>query len=283
VLLTESTKCPRINADESQVEVLSWKDVGLKTGTIIGTQDSQTGNDIVRSMLFQLSAAPPANPAAVAVNVAILDALKLKVKVGDSVVIAGGTYIVQNTPFLGLGNQNFVFEVNFGKNYAGDAEDTVDLLKPTFYLTSSGENKKSRQVKDFEIIWKPMCLSIFKYSGAMPLGKYELVCMPHNDSGGSFQTRAIETAQWKGASSVAGIDFNFLVKSCQLFIAQVEGPRVEDQEYYVGLENTRVQMADMTSTNTLTKEAFNVSPTTYGLTIAYQGAIAGSDTRRSVA
>ena len=63
----------------------------------------------------------------------------------------------------------------------------------------------------------------------------------------------------------------------------VEGPRVEDEEYYVGLENTRVQMADMTSTNTLTKEAFNVSSTTYGLTIAYQGAIAGSDTRRSAA
>jgi len=128
-----------------------------------------------------------------------------------------------------------------------------------------------------------MCLSIFKYSGAMPLGKYELVCMPHNDSGGNFQMRAIETAPWKTASSVAGTDFNFKVNSCRLFVAQVEGPRVEDQEYYVGLENTRVQMADMTSTGTLTKEAFNVSPTTYGLTIAYQAAIAGSDTRRSVA
>jgi hypothetical protein len=144
----------------------------------------------------------------------------------------------------------------------------------------------SRRITGFEVIWKPMCLSVFKYAGALPVGKYELICTPHNASGDNYKIRSIEVPQYVQKANIptfgtTATTIKFEVESCRFYAAQVVGERVEDMTYYLDLENTRLQTAQMLNTSSLSKEYFNVSPLTYALTVAYQDIDAGIDSRRS--
>ena len=79
---------------------------------------------------------------------------------------------------------------------------SISFLIDTAIVSSTGQYgmypfvvqrpRKSRRVKQFEIIWRPMCLSIFKYGGALPVGKYTLICTPYNASGNNYQIRSVE-------------------------------------------------------------------------------------------
>ena len=162
---------------------------------------------------------------------------------------------------------------------------TLGATKTGAPLSGSGSfvlkrPEPSRRLNAFEVIWKPMCLSVFKYSGALPVGKYELICTPHNDNGNNLQIRAVETPV-HNITSADQTTYNFTVSDCRFYAAQVVGERVEDMTYYIDLENTRVQMGLIKKTQGLSKDYYDVSPTTYGLTVAYQDVAAGIDTRRS--
>lgn len=139
------------------------------------------------------------------------------------------------------------------------------------------DSTDSRRLTTFEMTWTPP-LSLFKVGHAMPSGKYELVLNPQTSS--AFQMRAIESVgatktPWASPTSLG--DFRFNVVDMYLYTATVEGPRADDITYLLDLEQTRCQSEKIDSDNFAQKN-FDVSPSTYALTVAYQDLRAGNNT-----
>ena len=137
----------------------------------------------------------------------------------------------------------------------------------------------SRRVTSFEMTWTPP-LSLFKIGHALPSGKYELVLNPQTSN--SYQRRAVESIgadhiPWTSSLNSA---FRFNVVDLYLYTAAVDGPRADDITYLLDLEQTRCQSEKIDNTNFQQKN-YDVSPSTYALTVAYQDLRAGNDTRFS--
>jgi len=126
----------------------------------------------------------------------------------------------------------------------------------------------------FEICWTPP-LSIFKIDHALPAGKYELVLNPQSSS--SYQIYAIES---EGVASKGPADYKFQVEDMYLYNKVVDGARADDVTFLLDLESTTCHSEKVDSTN-LQQKNFDVSPSTYALSVAYQDLRAGSDTRIS--
>jgi hypothetical protein len=132
----------------------------------------------------------------------------------------------------------------------------------------------TRQLDGFEMIWVPP-LSIFKVDHALPSGDYELVLNPQTAS--TFQKRAIESLIDKDPNA----DFKFEVVDMFLMVATIDGPRADDITYLLDLEQTRCQMDTIQSLGAFQQRNFDVSPSTYALTAAFQDSRAGNLTQYS--
>ena len=137
---------------------------------------------------------------------------------------------------------------------------------------SSGE--KARKVKEIELIWQPP-LSIFKIGHALPCMKAELILNPQTQS--SYQQTAIQSIL---ANKVAGTDFKFEVKDMYFYCNSVEGPRADDVSYLLDLEQVTCQSDNVPGVS-FAQRNFDVSPSTYALTVAYQDSRVNSDTQFS--
>lgn len=129
----------------------------------------------------------------------------------------------------------------------------------------------SRRVKTFELIWQPP-LSIFDVDQALPAGKYELVLNPQIAS--VYKKRIVESLL---DNKVPVTDYEFAVDNMYLYTATLESSRVDDLTYMIDLNEVRCQTEDAKGTN-LTQKNFDVSPSTYALTCAFQEDSAGSNT-----
>lgn len=221
-----------------------------------------------------------------------VDAINAKLKPGDYIVFNNGDAQVAARCYVSIKNNGIAFldtakvliRCTFGpERSVGVAAPLLTLIDSQFEIRRPAP---SRRISGFEVIWKPMCLSVFKYAGALPVGKYELICTPHNASGNNYKIRSIETPQYVQKANIPAFgttatNIKFEVDSCRFYVAQVVGERVEDMTYYLDLETTRLQTAQMLATTSLAKEYFNVSPLTYALTVAYQSIDAGIDSRYS--
>jgi hypothetical protein len=141
----------------------------------------------------------------------------------------------------------------------------------------------SRRIDEFELIWTPP-LSLFKIGHALPSGKYELVLNPQTIT--SFQKRAIESVLGVASKNPtlpggAVQDFKLDVVDFYLYCATVEGPRADDITYLLDLEQTRCQ-SEKIDNSSFAQKNFDVSPSTYALTAAYQDLRAGENTALSV-
>jgi hypothetical protein len=175
-----------------------------------------------------------------------------------------------------------VVEPNWNANVAATAggAQTLDFARIT---SEPIVGTSSRRVKDFELTWAPP-LSIFKVGHALPGGKYELVLNPQTAT--SFQKRAIESKIGQLSKTgtlpggVAG-DFKLEIVDFYFYCATVEGPRADDITYLLDLEQTRCQSEKIDNVSFAQKN-FDVSPSTYALTVAYQDLRAGENTALSV-
>jgi hypothetical protein len=93
-----------------------------------------------------------------------------------------------------------------------------------------------------------------------------------------YQIQAIESTG--AATKVAGTDFSFSVVQLYLYIHTMEAARVDNLSYYLDLEQTNCQTEKIDNVSFQQKN-FDISPSTYALTVAYQDLRAGSDTRIS--
>jgi hypothetical protein len=146
--------------------------------------------------------------------------------------------------------------------------------------------KAGRRLTNFEITWCPP-LSIFKVGHALPSGKYELVLNPQTAS--VYQKYAVETVLGGGdktpniatpGAATAGSNYIFNVVDMYMYCNTVEGPRADDITYLLDLEQTRCQSESIDTTNFQQKN-FDVSPSSYALTVAYQDLRAGTNTQVS--
>lgn len=136
----------------------------------------------------------------------------------------------------------------------------------------------ARKVSEFELTWTPP-LSLFKVGHAMPSGKYELVLNPQTAS--VYQKSAIESLLGAGDKNYgAAGDFVFTVENMYMYVNTVEGDRCDDITYLLDLEQTRCQ-SDKIDNNSFGQKNWDVSPSTYALTVAYQDLRAGTNTQCS--
>lgn len=150
----------------------------------------------------------------------------------------------------------------------------------TFVRKSDEDCNSSYKREGLELIWQPP-LSIFKINHALPSGKYSLSLTPQNSV--NFQKRAIESLLGDKTPGVLLGNFRFNVVDLFLYIAVVEGPSVTSTSYFMDLQETRCQSEPVRDDGTLQQKSFEVSPSTFALSVAFQDTTAGTVTDRSAA
>ena len=274
-----------ISDDDDMTYITSWNNpsFGIEEKANIQTNRVEAKLDSVgNSAGYTYMTITNINTALTAANAA---AINNTIKGGDHIIFNNGgdlfSCIVHTDPATGnvatLVGTDIQIQCSFGANRVG----TTEQVASQFIVKRPNP---SRRITGFEVIWKPMCLSVFKYSGALPTGRYNLICTPHNASGDNYKIRAIECPTTLITLPTFGekvTDVKFEIDNVRLYVAQVVGERVEDMTYYLDLESTRLSTQDMPITSNLSKEYFNVSPLTYALTVAFQDINAGIDPRHS--
>ena len=178
------------------------------------------------------------------------------------------------------GAGSLVVEPLLNENVGDGEDDFARVVK-----TTNNTAPASRRIREFELTWTPP-LSLFKVGHALPGGKYELVLNPQTAT--SFQKRAIESTFGQGSKEplLPGGEpsltkFKLDIVDFYFYCATVEGPRADDITYLLDLEQTRCQSEKIDNTSFAQKN-FDVSPSTYALTVAYQDLRAGENTALSV-
>lgn len=163
--------------------------------------------------------------------------------------------------------------------YTSDTVAVVAGVLPFSRIRSVAE-KPARALNEFEMTWQPP-LSIFKIGHALPAGKYELVLNPQTAT--QYKKRAIESLLGDKAPTTNNIDndFQFEVVDMYLYTATVDGPRGDDQTYLLDLEETRCQVDSIDGQGGFQQKNFDVSPSTFALTCAFQDTRAGNLTQYS--
>lgn len=163
--------------------------------------------------------------------------------------------------------------LNVDVDFTADGAATNDFAR----VVKTAAGSPSRRVRAFELTWTPDCLSIFKVQEALPAGKFELTMDPQTAN--SYKQRAIESLVTKTPGLTN--DYDFKIVDMYLYVATVESTRIDDISYYLSLDETRCQVKDTFTAGTLTQKHFDVSPSTYALTVALQDEAAGTLTHIS--
>lgn len=204
---------------------------------------------------------------------------------GPGILHKGDVIIMNGAGNFGAGHRYEITNVvnattcnAFVQNAAnpGDVAGEVDAF--TLERIQDFQSNRSPNRNQIEVVWQPP-LSIFKVTHAMPSGKYELVLNPQNSQ--VYMKRAIESLNADKAQGDAAGQFNFIVDDMYLYLAQVEGPVVDDVSYFLNLEEIRCQVENIDNNTSLQQKNFDVSPNSYALTVAFQDQLAGTDTRHS--
>ena len=148
-----------------------------------------------------------------------------------------------------------------GQNGGFVAADSINIAKA-----------KSR----FDVCWKPSCLSIFNYPGAIPGGtKFELELQAESTK---YVGLGIETpfgVQKAGRQSADLVDqpadYQLLVKNVKFYVCTTRGPAVgkEEYQYYINLNEIRTHKRKVQSLG-LTQTSLDVMPSSYALALAFQ-------------
>jgi hypothetical protein len=126
------------------------------------------------------------------------------------------------------------------------------------------DDNASSRVEYYESIWQPP-LSLMKVNHALPSGRYELILNPQTVS--TFKKAAVESL---ASNLTPGVDFDFEIVDMYWMVATVDGPRFDNGTFLLDLENTRCQVDDVSNTGGLQQKNWDVSPSTYALTLAFQ-------------
>jgi hypothetical protein len=119
------------------------------------------------------------------------------------------------------------------------------------------------QQNEVVIQWRPMCLAIFRVEEAIPANaRFRLSAQP-------YSTNLLGNAYESKSDTVKPVDPN--IQNLVFFAAHVQGPRWGDvkDSYMLDLKHITCQ-ARAVSGSGLSSNQFDIPPTTYALSLAYQ-------------
>lgn len=147
------------------------------------------------------------------------------------------------------------------------------------------KDNTSRRATAVEIIWTPP-LSVFELAEGLPAGDFELSMMPQSAS--TYKRTAIQSVGSDKtpntsltATPTVGSDYQFSVVDMFLYTKMIDGPRYDNGTFLLDLDQISCQAEKVSGTN-FAAVGFDVSPSSYALTVAYQDLRTGTDTRVSV-
>lgn len=159
------------------------------------------------------------------------------------------------------------------------------LNDPTISATVISNISNTRNVSDFELTWTP-CLSLFKLKHALPSGQYTLVLNPFPAS--VYQLQAIESRNpvnflqsVPNPAVTIGGNINqvrFNITDMYFYCNVVDGPRADNMSYLLDLNQTTCQQEALKNAS-FAQRNYDISPSTYALTVAFQDGRCNSDTR----
>ena len=141
-------------------------------------------------------------------------------------------------------------------------------------------NSKDRRVIKFSLIYQPP-LSIFGINHAIAgSSKHEIDLIPFSET--VYQKNAIESilADKVHTTDGANNNFRFKVENMLFYAARCDGPIIEKDEHILDLEETRLQITQITS-NSRSQYSLDVSPSSHAFTVAFQDESAETDTQYS--
>lgn len=169
---------------------------------------------------------------------------------------------------------DFVAQVDSLNTRLNKSKSYIDSIGSATNSWEALSSSRLSSVTTFrEFIWTPP-LSVFGITEALPAGDYELILTPYNRA--ALGKRLVES-KTNVDEGVAATDFAFVIEDLYLYVAEVMGPRSDNMSYYLDLDNIRCQ-SDVIKNRSFQAKTFNVSPSTYALTVAYQDGRVGTDT-----
>ena len=147
--------------------------------------------------------------------------------------------------------------------------DDIKVLNAPYDVPSE------RGAGEFEICFQ-LPLSIWKHSSGIPACNHQLELMPKTEA--DLVKSVVET--W--GIHVATSDIKFKVQEMYFHAYEVDGAAVYNTSFVLDLEQTMCQTQQLT-TNGWSQRTVDVSPSTFGLTLAYQDNRVNNDTRCSAA
>lgn len=213
-------------------------------------------------------------------------------KRGDTVsyVIGGSTYVGTVTRFESAGTggangntDNKIFITKHQNNIV-----LPDVVAAAFNTNENAgqlnfgkivhkQSVKAKQAKIFSLIYVPP-LSIFSYNKAIPgSSKHEIDLVPFSET--IYQKNIIESifADKVHTTDGANNDFRFKVENMLFYAARCDGPIIEQDEFYLELEECRAQAATITN-NSRSQYSLDISPSTHALTCCFQDQAAENST-----
>jgi len=137
-----------------------------------------------------------------------------------------------------------------------------------------GEANDALRKNEIECIWKPT-LSLFDINHPMPMNcSYEMTLNPHTSE--TIQRRIVQSL----TNKVPGTDFKVSFDQVYLYLAEVDGPPLEDSSFLLELDEMTMQTEHIDSVS-FSQKNFDVSPSTKAITVFYQDERGNSGTQIS--
>ena len=186
---------------------------------------------------------------------------------------AAGSPSIQVGDIINVAGVKYVCSEATGGVAAFDIGNAKNLVLAASAFTVDRPINHARKAGQFELIWTPS-LSLFKIDHALPAGNYELVLTPQ--PGTTYKQFGIESVGTPSLGNNAG-NYNLTIEDIYFYCNVVDGKRSDDITYLLDLDATSCQSDNIKSTD-LNQRNFDVSPSTYAMTVAYQDIRAGSTT-----
>lgn len=268
---------------------------GINYDELIFNQDinaAGAGNGVVPRWLDSFGAGPGPNTiefvagAAGAGEIRLLAAggqpipdLSKYLSIGDTIYYNdGGEVVAQIDSFLTTVTANDTIVPDEAILVVGAAALVRQLRIPERAIDV--QLSRDRNVKNMSIIYQPP-LSIFSINHGIPgSSKHEIDLVPYSNN--VYQRNMIESILLNKTHTTDGIvgDFRFKVTEMLFYAARCDGPIMEKDEFFLDLEETRLQISQIT-TNTRSQFSLDISPATHAISIAFQDENVDGDSRRS--
>ncbi len=192
-------------------------------------------------------------------------------KVGDKIRFPQADGTIEFQKIVEITDAVTIVVENVTANVAARAiENNLKLLK-------RGKVSDERRVKRFSLIYVPP-LSVFDLDHAIPgSSKFEIDFTPFGNT--IYQKNMIESLVEDKVHTTDGIngEFRFKVENMLFYAARCEGPLVQKDEFFLDLQETRLQISTIT-TNDRSQFSLNISPSTQAISVAFQDEAAETNT-----